>query len=251
MSEERRPIDDYVLGELDSAEASAARERLEPAERERADDLREISRMLGDLPAEAWALLDTPAREDLRAASGGAPAEAGEAAGAGAGATVDLGARREARRRVRGGSVRPALAIAAALLVLALGIGIGALIAGGSSSPSGRSVALAPMGTALDATPANDGRGTARMLPGGRMRLTVSHMKPTGPGSYYELWLMNSARDLVPVASFHVTNSGRADLEVPLPVPPAGYHYIDVSLQRAAEGLGHSGDSVLRAPIPS
>ncbi len=41
---------------------------------------------------------------------------------------------------------------------------------------------------------------------------------------------------------------GRATVETSLPAPVAAFAYIDVSLQRAAAGPAHSGDSVLRGP---
>ena len=83
------------------------------------------------------------------------------------------------------------------------------------------------------------------------MLLTVEHLPVTAPGHFYELWLMNSTSDLVSVASFNVDAHGRAQLSVPLPVSASRYHFLDISLQQAAAGPAHSGDSVLRAPIPA
>jgi hypothetical protein len=63
------------------------------------------------------------------------------------------------------------------------------------------------------------------------------------------VWLMNSTRDLVAVTSFRVSSAGRARVTVILPVDPRRFRYIDVSLQRAAAGPEHSGDSVLRGRL--
>ena len=137
-----------------------------------------------------------------------------------------------------------ALVAAACALLLGAGIGIGVLIERPGSA-GGPTVVLRAV-----AGPSSE-QATARMTSGGRMVLTVDHLPATAPGRFYELWLMNSDSDLVSVASFRVGSDGKAQLNVPLPVSAARYHYLDISLQHAAAGPAHSGDSVLRAPVPS
>ena len=137
-----------------------------------------------------------------------------------------------------------ALVAASAALLLGAGIGIGVLIERPGSA-AGPTVVLHAL------TGPSAARATARMTSGGRMLLAVDHLPSTAPGRFYELWLMNSDRDLVSVASFRVGANGRAQLNVPLPVAAGRYHYLDISLQQATAGPAHSGDSVLRAPIPS
>jgi len=213
-------IGDYVLGELDEQERSRLEQRLreDPVLRGRVEGLEEIGSLLESLPGEAWEILGPrPAR---------APVKARRAAPA------------WLRMRLRVGLVAAALA-----LLLGAGIGIGVLIER-PGSPSGPTVVL----RALAGRPSSD-LAVARMASGGRMVLSVKRLPPTGPGGFYELWLMNSVHDLVAVASFRVGADGQAELDVPLPVSASRYRYLDISLQQSSAGPAHSGDSVLRAPI--
>ena len=210
--EDRERIGDYVLGEGSEAERALMLARLH-------DDAELRGRVEG-LQGLAGVLESLPTS-----------------------AWETLGARpRPVERRVL--RLRPALAAAACALLLAIGVGIGVLVERPGSS-AGPTVALQPLGGASSA------RASARMTAGGRMLLTVEHLPVTAPGRFYELWLMNSTSDLVSVASFRVGSDGRAELNVPLPVSASRYHFLDISLQQAAAGPAHSGDSVLRAPIPA
>jgi anti-sigma-K factor RskA len=211
-------IGDYVLGELDAQERRRLEESLagDPSLRRRVGGLEEIAGLLETLPEDAWETLGprpVPAR----------------------------GPRRTPRRR----PLRIGLVAAACSLLLGAGIAIGVVIER-PGSPSGPTVVLHALAGGQSAE-----RAVARMTPGGRMVLSVQRLPPTGPDSYYELWLMNSLHDLVAVASFRVGADGRAELNVPLPVPASRYRYLDISLQQSSAGPAHSGDSVLRAPIPA
>ncbi len=216
-SDER--ISDFLTGELAPAEREEMLEQMrqDPVLRERVGSLESIAANLELLPREAWETLGEQPRPAARTARRPSP--------------------RTPRRRM-------ALVAAACALLLGAGIGIGVLIERPGSA-GGPTVVLRAV-----AGPSSE-QATARMTSGGRMVLTVDHLPATAPGRFYELWLMNSDSDLVSVASFRVGSDGKAQLNVPLPVSAARYHYLDISLQHAAAGPAHSGDSVLRAPVPS
>lgn len=219
MSREQEQISDYLTGELAPEEREQMLEQMrsDPALRERVRSLESVASTLGSLPREAWETL-------------------GERPGPAA-RPVSRRASRTPRRRM-------ALLAAACALLLGAGIGIGVLVERPGSA-GGPTVVLHAL-----AGPSSE-QATARMTSGGRMVLTVDHLPSTAPGRFYELWLMNSASDLVSVVSFRVGSDGKAELNVPLPVSAARYRYLDISLQHAASGPAHSGDSVLRAAVPS
>ncbi len=92
----------------------------------------------------------------------------------------------------------------------------------------------------------------AYMLGGNRrMHLQVVHLPPSRRGTYYELWLMTSTRDLVSVSSFRLTGSGSGNLDLILPADPGRYRYLDISVQRVGGSPAISSDSVLRGAIPA
>ena len=145
-------------------------------------------------------------------------------------------------------SLRPVLAAGLAVLLLALGVGTGLLLDGrdeGGGTDRGRLLALEPVKPA-----GRSAHGTATILArDGRARFTVRGLKPSANGGFYELWLMNSADDLVSLGSFRVPASGRADVTVPLPADPGGFAALDISTEPADGNPAHSGSSVLRAPL--
>jgi hypothetical protein len=173
------------------------------------------------------------------------PSEAWETLGPGPSSVPERARRRVLAEPRLGLRLRRGLLAGACGLLLAGGIAIGVAIER-PGSPSGPTVVLHALVGGQNAE-----RAVARMTTGGRMVLTVERLPPTGAGSFYELWLMNSLHNLVAVASFRVGADGRAELNVPLPVPASRYRYLDISLQQSSAGPAHSGDSVLRAPIPA
>jgi anti-sigma-K factor RskA len=217
-------IGDYVLGELEAEERRRLEGRLreDPALGERVEGLEAIGSLLESLPGEAW--------ETLGPRPGGVP---------------ERDRRRAPARRRLLLRLQPGLVAAACTVLLGAGIAIGVAIER-PGGPGGPTVVLHGLAGGQSTE-----RAVARMTPDGRMVLSVQRLPPTGPNSYYELWLMNSLHDLVAVASFRVGADGRAELDVPLPVAASHYRYLDISLQQSAAGPAHSGDSVLRAPIPA
>jgi len=146
-----------------------------------------------------------------------------------------------APRRRRALTLRPLPALAAALLLLAAGAG-GALIATSGDEDPGRTLALAPLTRG-----AGDGQVKLART-GRRATLVVSGLAPSRRGEFYELWLLSPPGDLVSLGSFRVAGGGRATLEVPLPVDPSRYRFVDVSVEADDGDPSHSSRSVLRGP---
>jgi len=215
---------DYLTGELRPEERAAF--EADPARVAEAERLRPIVTRLESLEREEW---DPPA----------APALA-------------LPGRREReperapRRRRRVLTLRPLVAAGLALLLLAIGVGAGRLLGDGGGPDRGRVLALDPVQPAGGAA-----HGTATILgrAGGRARFVVRGLKPSANGGFYELWLMNSADDLVSLGSFRVPASGEAAVTVPLPADPDAFAALDISAEPADGNPAHSARSVLRAPL--
>src|SRR5262245_4308772 len=210
MSEQFDALD-VALDEVAPEHRAAAEERLrtDPAFAREVERLRGTVAALEAQPEETWS---PPPPPPLRSA---------------------IGVRRDRR---------PALVrrLAPVLAGLALGVavtlGIQAL---SGDEPGGERVELAGLPLAPGAS------GEAEI--DDRVRLTVSGLRPTRPGEYYELWLLNSPDDLVSVGAFRVGDDGAATVEFPLGVDPTRYQLIDVSLERDDGNPGHSARSVLRS----
>jgi anti-sigma-K factor RskA len=203
---------DVALGELepDQREAAEARMRSDPAFRAEVERLRATVERLDAQPAHTW---DPPAAPPLPA-------------------LPERGRRSAPRRRL-------AIAVAAAALI---GVGVAGTLAVDEltrDEPSGRRVALDALSLAPGAS------GSADL--GSGVRLTVSGLRPSRPGEYYELWLLNSAEDLVSVGTFRVGEQGSATVEFPLGVDPSGYRLVDVSVEPDDGNPAHSTRSVLRS----
>jgi anti-sigma-K factor RskA len=151
------------------------------------------------------------------------------------------------RRRL---SLRPAAAALASIVLLALGIGAGLLLAGGDDEEAGGSglerVELAPVVSA-----AENAGGTAELRPeaGGRAKIELSGLRPSGPRDFYELWLLGDDGQLVSLGAVRVPASGDATLDVELPVDPKEFRYLDLSREPDDGDPGHSTISILRGPV--
>jgi hypothetical protein len=213
---------DYLTGELAPEERAAF--EADPARVAEAERLRPIVTRLESLERDEW---DPP----------GAPALVLP--------EPEPEPERAPRRRRRVLTLRPLVAAGLALLLLAIGVGAGRLLGEGGGSDRGRVLALDPVEPAGRAA-----HGTATILAhGGRARFVVRGLKPTANGGFYELWLMNSADDLVSLGSFRVPASGKAVVTVPLPADPDGFAALDISAEPADGNPAHSASSVLRAPL--
>jgi Anti-sigma-K factor rskA len=185
--------------------------------------LDDLARRLEELPREAW---DRPAPppapwpvEEQRAARG--------------------------RRLV----LRPVAVLAGSAALVAAGLAAGLALSGGDEvgDPGGarQQVELSPV------TGGDRGAGGSAELGSGAgadARVRLTGLEPSAGGEFYELWLLGADGELVSLGSFLVTESGEAELDVPVPVDPAGYRYLDVSREPADGDPSHSTDSVLRGP---
>jgi anti-sigma-K factor RskA len=225
-----RELAAYALGELDAGERERIEHRLasEPGLRVQLAELSAALEAMSSLPAEAWDDVEAPA---LVSPAPKAPP-------------------RRTRRRSWAGSLqlRPAaVALAGAALALGVVIGVG-------TRPSARPSEPAIVATAqllpLDGTSAG-ARGVFRLDADQTGSLAVSGLAPTDAGHVYELWLMDSTRDLIAVATFRVSASGHAQVSLPLPTSPSHFRYLDVSLQPLDGTALHSSRSVLRGRTPA
>jgi anti-sigma-K factor RskA len=211
-------VSDYLLGELSPEERTAF--EADPARVAEAARLRPVVARLEALDRDEW---DPPEAPPLALPRAPDPQPAPR------------------RRRVL--RLRPLVAAGLALLLLAIGAGAGRLL--DTRDEGGRVLALDPVEPA-----GGSARGTATILAGdGRARVTVRGLEPSADGGFYELWLLNSADDLVALGSFRVPASGEAEVTVPLPADPDGFAALDISAEPADGNPAHSGRSVLRAPL--
>ena len=253
----RVEVSDYLLGEL-SPEDRLEAERLireDPEFRTEVERLKPVVARLAELPEEGWETLEPPplriSPESLGAAAAPAPA-------------TETHSRPEARKRSGSGfgshrwrlTLRPAMAGLCAAALVAIGVGAGFALdsgSGGEQVAGDRQVAIRPVGsvdigatgTATFASSTNFDSSSAEQP---QARIELRGMRPSPAGTYYELWLMNTATDLVSLGSFRAPASGNVSLTVPLPESPSRFHYFDISVERADGDPGHSGLSVMRAP---
>jgi hypothetical protein len=213
-------LSDYLLDELAPDERAAF--EADPARVAEAERLRPIITRLESLEREEWDPPEPPA--------------------------LALHGTRElqpAPRRRRVLTLRPLVAAGLALVLLAIGVGAGRLLDEGGGRDRGRLLTLEPVEPA-----GGSAHGTATILAhGGRARFAVRGLKPSANGGFYELWLMNSADDLVSLGSFRVPASGKAEVTVPLPADPDGFAALDISAEPADGNPAHSASSVLRATL--
>jgi anti-sigma-K factor RskA len=241
MREARDQISSYLLGELDAAEAAAFERRLDadPDLRKEVERLRPVVGRLEELPAAVWEAPKPPplavpegAAEPPREPRGG-PSPAGR------------------RLRLPTVTLRPAPAAALAALLLAVGVASGLLIGGNGGS-------LAPRTGATDVVLRRIGDGPSGaqgdvFVAKSKQRATVEveGLKPSGSHAFYELWLLDDDGRMIALGSFRIGADGRAEVELPIPLPPSRYRYFDVSLQEDDGNPAHSGISVLRGTTSS
>jgi anti-sigma-K factor RskA len=145
--------------------------------------------------------------------------------------------------------LRPVAAALASIALLAVGIGAGLLVSGDDDGAGGgdlERVELAPVVSA-----AENAGGTAELRPeaGGRAKVELRGLRPSGERDYYELWLLGDDGELVSLGAVRVPESGDATLDVELPVDPKRFRYLDVSREPDDGDPGHSTISILRGPV--
>lgn len=227
----------YVLGLLDGDELREAR-RLEAEDPAFAAEVRTLAKVgtrLDALEADEWdAVGPPPLRLDVAA-----PQTARRHSW-----LADLGARIGAAV-----TARPAVALACAALVVGVGVGAGMLATGGDDgtpAPGGQVVALDRFGDGpIGAS------GTARVADVDGVRevtIDTRGLKPSAPGTSYEVWMIRDAKRMVGLGTFKVGDEGRATVTLPARVSPADYPVMDVSIEPDGGPATHSGVSVLRSP---
>lgn len=195
--------------------------------------LDDVARRLGELPREAWERPSPPAAPWSKAeADASAPPVAAPAA-------------RPRRRLV----LRPVMAVAASVALLAAGLLAGLALQQGDgdaeTTANSRQVSLSPVGRPNEGA---SGRARLARLAGGQASLEISGLRPSGRDEFYELWLLGQGQRLISLGSFRVPDSGRANVDLPLPVDPARFRFLDVSREPADGDPAHSTISVLRGP---
>jgi anti-sigma-K factor RskA len=211
---DRGELNDYLFGDIDPERRALIEARIarDPDLRERARQLRAMTDRLEEVPQAGWEYVDARTQEPAPPTSV---------------------RRAPFRRRIALGGLA---AVAAAAAVLAL-------VLAGSGSPHRQTVRL----SALAGAPA-DSWASATITASGRISVSVMHLPPTDRDHHYELWLMTSTTDLVPVGSFRVGGDGSAKLSMSLPTAPQRYRYLDVSLQPDGSNTAISAESLLRGP---
>jgi hypothetical protein len=86
-------------------------------------------------------------------------------------------------------------------------------------------------------------RASGSLAADGSLRLDVRGLKPGA----YELWLFNSLVDARPVARLRGPS---AHVAVRLPAARSRYRSLDLSSEPDGGNASHSGQSVLRVPLP-
>jgi anti-sigma-K factor RskA len=232
---------EYVLGLLTDDEEREARrlERQDPAFAAELRALRGVEARFADLGADEW---DASGPPPLRIDAIVAPDQ-----------PVAVRAREpfwsRLTRPLREGSfgIRPGLALAASVLLVGVGVVGGVLVTGGDEdAPSGEVVALdrfgeGPQGASGTAT-------VARIEGTPEVTIDTSGLKPSAPGTNYEVWMIRDEQRMVSLGTFKVGDEGRAVVTLPVTVDPDEYPVMDVSIEPQDGKPQHSGRSVLRSP---
>lgn len=243
MNETTDQISSYLLGELDAGEAAAFERRLDADRelREEVERLRPLVSRLEALPVEVWEAPEPPPLAPPEGAVEPSPV----------GQKLDASTRPKRRWRLPA-LAPPTLSTAGlAAVMLAIGVAGGLLIGGGDGSASREAGAVDLVLRRIDDGPS--GAHGAVFIAGDERhaRLQVSGLKPSGSGRFYELWLLEEDGRMIALGAFQVGADERADVELPMPVPPSQYRYFDVSLQEDNGNPAHSGISVLRGATSS
>jgi anti-sigma-K factor RskA len=232
---------EYVLGLLTPDEELEARrlEREDPSFASQLRTLRGVEARLADLGLDEWdASGPPPLRLDaIVSPEHNAPVRERE----------PLWSR--LTRPLREGSfgIRPGLALAACVLLVGLGVVGGSLLSGGDdpAAPAGDVVALDRFG----AGPAGaSGTATVAQIEGTpEVTLDTSGLRPSKPGTSYEVWMIRDEQRMVSLGTFKVGDDGRATVTLPVTVDPKQYPVMDVSIEPVGGPPAHSGKSVLRS----
>ncbi len=253
----RGQLADYVLGQQSGPEATATKGHLR-----RSEAARSWARSLLDSLEQLYANGSVPAIPDgergrsarrpapaAAAASGFAPDE--RAGGSRGLSTADP----VMRRRLLAGAGVAALVLLIAVLLWPIGVLTGDDDEGSTASSS-ESAQPAAQTTPEQNQPATNGpAGIAIVVDrAGKKQLLVRAAKlaPSGQNEGYYVWLYNSAGDAKSLGGQVTDQQGNYQAVGPFPADYAKYKYIDITKQAigSSSNIKHSGESVLRGPMP-
>jgi Anti-sigma-K factor rskA/Sigma-70, region 4 len=238
----RGQLADYVLGQQAGPEAAATKGHLRRSEAARSwtrsllDSLDQLYRN-GSMPV-------VPEGERGRRGAGAKPPAA-----AGLAAPADAAVKR--RRLLAGAGVLAALALVAVLVWP-----VGALTGGDDDpepAPAQQASARGDGGQSTSEQGSGAPAGIAIVVEqNGRRQLLVqaARLEPSGQREAYEVWLYNNRGDAKTLGGQVTDQQGNYQAIGNLPADFNEYRSIDVSREPLDRQRSHSGDSVLRGPIP-
>jgi Sigma-70, region 4/Anti-sigma-K factor rskA, C-terminal len=238
----RGQLADYVLGQQSGPEATATKGHLR-----RSEAARSWARSLLDSLDQFYENGSVPAiPEGERRPRRAAPAEREPSARSGLAPVGDP----VMRRRL--------LAAAGALLVLLLVVlvwPVGLLTGDDNSSSADQSGAASPSGQSRQTSTNGAPAGIAIVVQrNGKKQLLVqaANLSPSGQSEGYYVWLYNSPDDAQSLGGQVTDRQGNYQALGSFPADYQNYKYIDISRQQIGNdpNVKHSGDSVLRGPMP-
>jgi len=253
----RGQLADYVLGQQSGPEATATKGHLRRSEAARSwarsllDSLEQLYEN-GSVPA----IPDGERGRGKRAAVERGPAAAGEPSARGGGLAVP--ADPIVRRRILAGA-----GVALLLLLVLLVWPVGLLTDGDDDSGTSASQPAAnDTGSGAGSGTGNQPAATNGQTAGiaivvqrsGKKQLLVqaAGLPPTGKREGYYVWLYNSPSDAQSLGGQVTDQRGNYQALGAFPADYTKYKYIDVSRQEVGQdsNVKHSGESVLRGPMP-
>jgi hypothetical protein len=251
----RGQLADYVLGQQSGPEATATKGHLR-----RSEAARSWARSLLDSLEHLYANGSVPAIPDgergraKRAVAEPSPAPAGAAglSAAPAGARGLVSSDPVMRRRLLAGAAAAAVIL---LVVLVWPVGLLTGDDDKTSSASSDNQASAQGGNQNQPAATNGPAGIAIVVDqGGKKQLLVqaARLAPSGQNEGYYVWLYNSPSDARSLGGQVTDQQGNYQAIGAFPADYAKYKFIDVTRQPVGNNpnVKHSGESVLRGPMP-
>jgi hypothetical protein len=250
----RGQLADYVLGQQSGPEATATKGHLR-----RSEAARSWARSLLDSLEQLYANGSVPAIPDGErgraarrpAAAAASPSAPSESTGASRGLSTDDPVM---RRRLLAGAGVAAVVLLLAVLLWPIGVLTGSDDNNGTANADNAQPA-AQTTTEQSQQAANGPAGIAIVVDrNGKKQLLVRAAKlaPSGQNEGYYVWLYNSPDDAKSLGGQVTDQQGNYQAVGPFPADYAKYKYIDVTKQAvgSSTNIKHSGQSVLRGPMP-
>jgi hypothetical protein len=242
----RGQLADYVLGQQTGPEATATKGHLR-----RSEAARSWARSLLDSLEQLYPNGSVPAIPEGERGRAKRTVAEPSAAPAGAGGLASGDA--VMRRRLLAGAAAAAV-ILLAVLVWPIGILTGDDDEAGGSA-SGENQAAAQSGNQNQQAATGEPAGIAIVVDqGGKKQLLVqaARLAPSGQNEGYYVWLYNSPSDARSLGGQVTDQQGSYQAIGAFPADYAKYKFIDVTRQPVGKdpNVKHSGESVLRGPIP-